>query len=324
MLRKIIKFNLLQTKNIFKYNSCKLSNSCNLIKVNNSIKVNNVSNVITPIGLNVLIVGILVYNHYYYEQDKINKLKNKTQEIIKNIKNENIQFKLEKLDILYFNKSHVIQTLYNFYNGKNIQTPIEFINIIKQYYFNKLNYLLYNIELFETKDRIIFNNLKDKLLKIYNYIKNDEIFNFNLIKLSHIELLILNFSYLCSNEKQKFIFETIGSDDFFTNLYYLNKKYEILTNYIVIYILINYLEYSLNQELNTNINLTFLNKKYGFAIDIIKDFISSNTKPGVYIENCKAFKSDISNYKCSIDYRFYISEHKEKRLFYFFNLIFNN
>ena len=39
-------------------------------------------------------------------------------------------------------------------------------------------------------------------------------------------------------------------------------------------ILINYLDYSLNEELNTDINPTFLKKKYSFAIDFIKDLVS--------------------------------------------------
>ena len=271
------------------------------------------------------------YNYYFYDKQKqINEIKDKKQEIITNIKHDNEKFKIQKLDILNFNKSKVLETLYIAFNGKNIETPIECIKILKHYYLHKFSYLLYNTELLEPKDRIIFDNLKNKLLIIFNHINNymptDLILGKQFSNITFINIYLLNVGYYLGSNHQKFIYENINSDDFFTKLYYLNKKYEILSNYIVMLILINYLDYSLNEELNTDINPTFLKKKYSFAIDFIKDLISNNTKPDydINIDNSKFYRNyfGYSNYLANND--IHMNKYTYARLSYLFYLIFYN
>lgn len=197
-------------------------------------------------------------------------------------------------------ESRIISQLYDLYNGKNISVPTEIIEMIKKYFIYEINYLMVDkSKIIEKKDIRYYNDIIDTLLKIYNLIKKKKMYMLdpveNLIidigwphgpNIKSREWFLYNPNSKEFNEYEElnfcyYIYKLIHCKHFFTKLYYLNKKYNIIPDYIIIYVLDKYLKYSFSLETGSN-NVELFNKKYGFAIDILIDFVNSKKYKSIH------------------------------------------
>jgi len=244
---------------LFRSNICSIAFNKHKPYINKNINKNKNKKSLYLLGL----FGIASLKHYCYNDEKRLKEENSKKIIFeKELKTDNNP------------KFKIILKLYNLINSKKNIDITEIQELIKKYLCFELNYLFINRIKLSPNDQLKLDSIIDRLINIYDYIKYDIMFYFDIInKKIYFSFGITDNMMQKYKETSKYIFENINTTEFFTTLYFLNKKYTFMPEYIIIYILDKYLYWSLNYNFEKDVLLL---DKYKFAYLILYDFINTN------------------------------------------------
>lgn len=237
----------------------------------------------------VCFFGIIGYYYYNCKQEEIAKkeLAEKEKEYLQ-LKEKNKQETQQAVKSAEFD---IIQKLYNIFNSKQYVPYNEIAILIKEYLCYELNHLLIIGEKLTKTDKKILDSIIVKLFEMYNLVKDQKIFNFLNNSEVFVSFGLTSSEYdkitSCTKDDKmdqyritaKSIYELDICKHFFKTIYFMNKQYEFMPDYIIIYILDRYLFWSLNLEKGLkfiDIENSLFFKKYEFAYIILDDFINTN------------------------------------------------
>lgn len=309
----------------------------------------NIQNQNPPIKIRNLFFGSIIFGCFFTNEQN-NKILQANRDLINKTRFNKISIEEKKLEIIKA-KFNIIKKIYDIFNGQQVYPSKDILCLIRNYLLFELNHLFIDRTKFNNGDLYKLDSIIDSLTTIYNYIKNDITFIFNINNIIYINdsYNITTYFGLQNNKNNnkytkaaKYIYEYIKCSNFFLKLYFLNKKYQFMPDYIIICILDQYLYWALNKEediLFLNINYDKFYAKYKFAYLILHDFtniniIGTNFKKNElcilfckqkYFDSPKQFISGIKKYysnEINMQFIFVYNKNPNNRLNYFYYNVF--